>query len=70
MKKIYVSLLALGFAASVSAQNKQATNNSFNPFNGGIQKVEVADKAPVIRYYGFHSMFILLIQPIRLLLIL
>lgn len=45
MKKIYVSLLALGFAASVSAQNKQATNNSFNPFNGGIQKVEVADKA-------------------------
>ena len=45
MKKIYVSLVALGFAASVSAQNKQAATNSFNPFNGGIKKVDNTDKA-------------------------
>lgn len=45
MKKIYVSLVALGFAASVSAQNKQAATNSFNPFNGSIKQVENSDKA-------------------------
>ncbi|MCX7745075.1 MAG: hypothetical protein N2167_10975, partial [Flavobacteriales bacterium] len=45
MKKIYVSLIALSFAFSVNAQNKFANSNSFNPFNGGIKKIENSDKA-------------------------
>lgn len=59
MKKIYISFIALGLAASVSAQNKEAATNSFNPFNGDIKKIENTDKAlgdtlfwcPLMQYY-------------------
>lgn len=59
MKKIYISFIALGLAASVSSQNKEAAINSFNPFNGEIKKIENTDKAlgdtlfwcPLVLYY-------------------
>ena len=45
MKKIYVSILALGTVFSLHAQNKQSANNNFHTYSGVVEKISNSDKA-------------------------